>query len=129
MKVLMILCLAILTISCSSHKIYLTPAIYGQVLDSKTGNTLNNQGVIFTIGSLNSSTDLDGNFYLDAFKGNIPTPSEKRMLEQTIKFNFSGYEFKDIEYSSYLKEPFTSNQTSKVEIDIGKVYLEPKKQP
>lgn len=121
----LVLGLSFLTASCASQSVYLSPEISGQVFDSTTGNTLNNQGIIFTVGPQNNSTDSKGNFHLEAFQGKMPNMTEKRMMKQTVNFNFNGYEFKTVDYSIYLKEPLSYDQKS--EINIGKVYLDRKK--
>lgn len=118
--------MAITTISCTTKYVYLTPSIKGQVFDSRTGDAIVNQGIIFTAGPQNSATDLSGKFYLEAFKGKKLTAFEQRRFKQTIKFNFNGYEFKCIDYSNHLADPLNANQDNKIEVDIGKVYLDPK---
>lgn len=131
MKNVIVIMLALLSISCASQRVYLTPAVKGQLFDGATKQPILEKGWIFTLlnkdGSNVAVTDKSVFFYVEAYKAKSISEPAYRAVPREINFNVDGYELKSLNYANFPFYPSSGGRDIKKEVDIGKVYLEPKK--
>ena len=115
---------------CTVNHQYLTPAIYGQLLDQDTNKVIVNKGNIFTLikedGSNIAKTDQYGNFYVDAIKSKHLHQSVYKSKPTTITFNIEGYKIKRMNYNEYQLMPKTNSRKAETTLNMGQIYLEAK---
>ncbi|TCM60896.1 hypothetical protein EC844_13016 [Acinetobacter calcoaceticus] len=129
MRIVILIILAILITSCSSKKMYLKPAVKGQLIDNSSKLPIKEKGYLSTVfakdGSSYFSTDKNGYFYIDVPTTKKISHRNYRSIPALIYINVEGYKRTNYDFSGIPRVPPNVDKYTKSEVDVGTIYLEP----